>query len=195
MPKPFDLDQLPATAWASDLRPIGEGTAEKESFESWWERCRSRLSHLPTDLAEQWVYRHWLHSPFAFLPLNTLRWERRTWDGATLLGSIFRAWGGGRDVLDPEFDYDAFQGQGGNDRLATARALDSGTWDYPMILLSTPNGVVDLGMPYPDVRLVIVEGHQRHRYLNALHALGRPPVGPHETIMLHSPLISEASHS
>jgi hypothetical protein len=84
-----------------------------------------------------------------------------------------------------------FQRDGGEDRHATARALDSGTWDFPMVLLSTPGGVIDGNRPLPDVRLVIVEGHQRHRYLNALHALGHPPEGPHDTIILHSPLVDE----
>lgn len=103
-----------------------------------------------------------------------------------MLDSIFRAWGG---ELHPQFDYDAFQGNGGSDRTATAVALDGGTWDFPMVLLSTPSGVVNEGVERPKVRLVVVEGHQRHRYLNALHALGKGPAGPHETIILHSPLV------
>lgn len=109
--------------------------------------------------------------------------------GPDLLASVHRAWG---EELDPEFDYDTFQRRGGTDRHATALALDAGTWDYPMVLLSTPFGVIDGGNPLPDVRLVIVEGHQRHRYLNALHALGRAPAGPHETIVLTTPIIGVA---
>ncbi|GHC97313.1 hypothetical protein [Novosphingobium pokkalii] len=97
---------------------------------------------------------------FSFLPLDDLAWERRLWRGEDLLGSIHRAWGG---ELHPQFDYDTFQGRGGADRHATAVALDQGTWDFPMVLLSTPFGVIDGGARLPDVRLVIVEGHQRHR--------------------------------
>lgn len=55
-----------------------------------------------------------------------------------------------------------------------------------MVLLSTPNGIVVGGQVLPQVRLVIVEGHQRHRYLNALHALGMAPSGPHEVLILSS---------
>lgn len=62
-----------------------------------------------------------------------------------------------------------------------------------MVLLSTPNGVIDAGEMRLAVRLVIVEGHQRHRYLNALHALGRPPAGLHEVIILSTPLIGGAA--
>lgn len=57
-----------------------------------------------------------------------------------------------------------------------------------MVLLSTPFGVIDSGELLPDLRLVIVEGHQRYRYLNALHVLGRAPALPHETIILSTRL-------
>jgi len=186
MPRPFDLDHVPETTWPPELAPLGEDSARKESFDSWWERNDAVLAHLPPDLAEQWIHRHWLHSPFRFLPLEKLTWERRIWDGESLLSAVYRAWGG---PLSPQFDYKTFQRGGGSDRLPTAVALDGGTWDFPMVLLATPSGVIDLGVAHPDARLVIVEGHQRHRYLNALHALDRAPAGPHETIILHSPLI------
>jgi len=187
--RPFDLDHVPPTSWPEALRPIGESTGAKEPFEVWWDRNRHALAHLPEDLTEQWIYRHWTHSPFSFLPLEDLTWERRPLRGADLLASVHRAWGG---ELHPEFDYETFQRRGGTDRHATALALDAGTWDYPMVLLSTPFGVIDGGKPLPDVRLVIVEGHQRHRYLNALHALGLAPAGPHETIVLTTPITGVA---
>ncbi len=182
---PFDLDHLPATAWPDALRPVDESTYAKEPFYAWWLRNRERLAHLPADLCEQWIYRHWTHSPFSFLPLDDLAWERRLWSGDALLASIHRAWGG---ELHPQFDYETFQRRGGVDRHPTAVALDQGTWDYSMVLLSTPFGVIDGGDVLPAIQLVIVEGHQRHRYLNALHALGRAPPGPHETIVLSTPL-------
>lgn len=139
--------------------------------------------HLPAVLCEQWIYRHWTHSPFTFLPLQTLAWQQRFLDGEELLGSVYRAFGG---ELNAQFDYETFQRRGGADRHRTAVALDCGSWDFPMVLLSTPYGIVDLNTAHPAVRLVIVEGHQRHRYLNALHALRRPPTGPHEVIILSS---------
>jgi hypothetical protein len=186
----FDLDHVPPTVWPDALRPIGEATHAKEPFQAWWARNQEILAHLPKDLCEQWVYHHWTHSPFSFLPLDGLTWERRLWNGDTLLAVIHRAWGG---ELHPQFDFDTFQRRGGADRHPTAVALDHGTWDYPMVLLSAPCGVIDGGELLPDVRLVIVEGHQRHRYLNALHVLGRAPPGPHETIILSTPLTDVAS--
>lgn len=183
--KPLTLPNH-ACVWARHLAPHGDGTFEKEPFPEWWSRNQNELSHLPPEHCEQWIYRHWNHSAFAFLPLETLRWERRTCGGQELLNSIYRAFGG---ELHPQFDYETFQRRGGDDRHRTATALDNGTWDYPMLLLSTPNGIVDMEQEHRDVRLVIVEGHQRHRYLNALHALGRPPTGPHDVLVLSSPFV------
>lgn len=170
--------------WPAHLRPTGERGPNKESFSDWWSRNRAELAHLPPDLCEQWIFRHWQYSPFTFLWLGGLNWERRTYEGDELLRSVYRAFGGD---LEPQFDYETFHRRGGANRHPTAVALDSGTWDYPMVLLSTPRGIIDSGRRHSDVRSVIVEGHQRHRYLNALHALGRAPRGPHQVIVLSTP--------
>ncbi len=183
----FNLSQFRESCWPTELRPIGESSSDKESFESWWTRSQSHLSHLPSDLCEQWIYRHWTHSRFDFLPLASLSWERQSRRGEELLRSVYRV--GGND-LHPQHDYETFHRRGGEQRHPTAHALDSGTWDFPMVLLSTPHGVVDLGKTHLEVRLVVIEGHQRHRYLNALHELGKPPKGPHEIIVLSSPLVT-----
>jgi hypothetical protein len=50
----------------------------------------------------------------------------------------------------------------------TATALDKGRWDYAPIVLPTPNGFIyTIGM-FIDSKYLLVEGHQRRRYLNAL---------------------------
>lgn len=188
--RPFDLDAVRETAWPAHLMPEGEGDRfDKEPFEAWWPRVQGELGHLPPRLCEQWIHRHWLGSPFRFLPLQTLSWREVTMTGEALMAGVQRAWGGG---LDAAFDYATFQRRGGDDRHPTARALDDGTWDYPMVLLSTPAGIHIEGRDHADARLVIVEGHQRHRYLAALHALGRPPAGPHSVYILSSPIVGGA---
>lgn len=181
MVQPLNLDRYSDPVWPDHLKPFNNDSLEKENFSDWWTRNGAFLSHLPAELCEQWIHRHWTNSPFTFLRLETLSWERKYWDGQTLLSSIYRAWGGN---LNPQFDYKTFQRRGGDDRHATALALDGGTWDYPMVLLSTPEGIIEREQIRSDVRYVIVEGHQRHRYLNAQHALGFPPAGPHETICI-----------
>lgn len=107
-----------------------------------------------------------------------------------LLARVYRAWGG---ELHARFDYEVFQRRGGDDRHATAKVLDGGTWDYPLVVLETPHGVRNEGEIHDEVRWVIVEEHQRHRYLAALHALGRTPAGPHAMYIISSPVIGGAS--
>ena len=72
--------------------------------------------------------------------------------------------------LDPEFDYNQFQGSKCYGRTATGRDLDSGTWEYPIGALFTPSGWVTQSESYPhefvelpNEQLMLLEGHQRHR--------------------------------
>ena len=65
--------------WDSVLQPVGEGTGEKEPFDTWWERNAVRLGSLHSRIAEQWVHRHWQNSPFCHLDLNRISW-RLEWD-------------------------------------------------------------------------------------------------------------------
>jgi hypothetical protein len=179
----LDLTFHHDSVWPDDLIPVGEGSIDKEDFETWWTRNKHRLTNLDPLIAEQWVHRHWTHSRFDFLPLETITWDLVEMDGDEILQTVRREYAG---PLVPQFDYDVFQGQG--DKLATARALDEGTWDYPIIVLRTPSGMRGYDGDFPDVRLLLVEGHQRHRYLNALHALGKPPRGPHKVFVISSPV-------
>jgi hypothetical protein len=146
---------------------------DKEPFTTWWARNEDQVGHLHPQLAEQWVYRHWADTEFSFLPLDSLTWELHEMAGAEILLRIRREIA---KRLDPEFDYEQLQGLGGFGKAQTAEELDEGTWAYPIVALSTPTGWVtrDLMHPHglielPNERLMLLEGHQRHRYLNALH--------------------------
>lgn len=97
------------SVWPEHLRPRGEDTIEKETFDCWWSRNGAELAHLPSVLCEQWIHRHWTHSPFSFLPLQTLAWLKRSLGGEELLGSVYRAFAG---ELNPQFDYETFHRRG-----------------------------------------------------------------------------------
>jgi hypothetical protein len=153
-------------AWGSALAPLRDGDMDREEFGPWWERNAVALAHLHPQIAEQWVHRHWSHSPYSCLPLEGLTWTLETWSVSSLLSAHMP-----RCQFDPSHDYATFNKYGG---LPTARAMNAtGTWDYPVILLHTPEGVMDLEGPLPDVRHVLIEGHCRMRYLNALVVRGR----------------------
>ncbi|MEZ5996408.1 MAG: hypothetical protein R3C25_11740 [Hyphomonadaceae bacterium] len=170
-------------AWPAALKPIGEGKFDQEPFDAWWARHGHALSHLHPQIAEQWIHRHWTYSHFSFLPLDELASREESWDSGTIVRDVMRYGHDGCDYT-PDFDYRTFQRRGEADRHATAVALDAGTWDYPIVVLETPNGFIDARRPRPDARFVLIEGHQRMRYLNALHTRGHTPLGPHRIFVL-----------
>lgn len=190
----LDLRTVGPRVWPPRLTPIGDGTFEKEPFAAWWDRNVAEIGHLHPQLAEQWVYRHWHHTDFAFLPLESITWDLVSMAGEELLVRIRREIS---TRLDPEFDYKQFQGAGSFGKTATARDLDQGTWEFPIVALSTPSGWLTRSDEHPhdavelaDERLMLLEGHQRHRYLNALQFRGTPPEGPHRVFILHSPIVT-----
>jgi hypothetical protein len=183
----FEFRTYRASAWPEHLRPLGEGTVEKETFEAWWARHSAELGHLHPMLVEQWVYRHWDGTDFQFLPLDTLRWDLVVVEGEQILRSVRREIARN---LDPDFDYEQLQGLTHFEKSETAIELDAGTWIYPIIALSTPSGWIARHAELPDERLMLVEGHQRHRYLNALHAKELAPSGSHQVFIIHSPLVT-----
>lgn len=179
--------------WPPHLQPIGDNSADKESFAAWWGRNESEIGHLHPQLAEQWVYRHWDYTEFAFLPLETLSWQLRQMEGGEVLANVRREIS---KQLDPEWDYHQFQGEG-KEKTQTAQELDQGTWAHPIVALSTPSGWVTRSREHPhdfielpQERLMLLEGHQRHRYLNALHWRGTPPRGPHQVFVVSSPVVT-----
>jgi hypothetical protein len=175
------------------LQPIDDDSFHKETFIRWWDRNHGEIGHLHPLLAEQWVYRHWCYTDFAFLPLQSLEWDLLEMSGEEILDKIRREIS---KQLDPEFDYGQFQGRG-VEKTETARDLDSGTWTYPIVALSTPSGWITRSDQHPHgpvelprERLMLLEGHQRHRYLNALHHRGTPPLGPHRVFVVKSPTVT-----
>jgi hypothetical protein len=169
--------------WSGELKPVSEGELGKEPFNTWWTRHRGRLRNLHPEIAEQWIYRHWTYSHFSFLPLERLTWREEVWDSDKILSVVVRYGHDGCDYA-PDFDYCTFRRRGGADRLQTARALDAGTWDFAIVVLEAPDGFLDARRPLPDARYVLIEGHQRMRYLNALRTRNWRPLGPHRVFVL-----------
>lgn len=182
----LDFRRSRPSVWPEHLKPEGEGSIHKESFEPWWARHAPELAHIHPQLAEQWIHRHWGDTEFDFLPLETLAWELVTLSGEEILASVTREVARN---LDPEFDYEQFQGMQGFPKAQTAIELDEGSWRLPIVTLSTPSGWLARRGPLPGERLMLLEGHQRHRYLNALHALAMPPKGPHQMFIVQSPVV------
>jgi len=164
----INVDNYQPSPWPDDLAPEWEGF-QKESFARWWTRVGQRLANLHPTLCEQWLHKHWKQSPAAFLPLDHISWRLDRMTTAAIVDQVHREWA---RTLNTEHDFKVFHRNGG-EKHPTARALDLGAWDYPIIVLETPRGIRNRHEELPDVRFMLIEGHQRHRYLAARYRLGK----------------------
>ncbi len=75
----------------------------------------------------------------------------------------------GNDPMDPVHDLGVYSGSTTKwGKLPTAKALDEGAWDYAPVILSTPGGYICPKGEHIAKDYLLIEGHSRHRYLNAL---------------------------
>ncbi|MDB5380213.1 MAG: hypothetical protein JWR00_4659 [Rubritepida sp.] len=168
-----DVRTRHTSTWDESLKPIGEGTFDKEPFEEWWARNQSRLANLDQLVAEQWVYRHWRHSPFAHLPLERMTCREEEWITERILRDI--DWGLPEWDDDPEFNHGVFHGKDSE----PGRSMDAtDTWNIPPVVLGAPGGLLTDTGERPERHYWLVEGRQRRRYLHALasrcEGAGRP---------------------
>lgn len=167
------IDLGSGTEWEERLKPIQVGPLDDEPFSAWWGRHSEEFKHLDPQVLEQWVHRHWRRSPFRRLPLSQLRSRRETWSTEQILRGVYND-----DIIEPKHDFQVFaEGYIGKTMLLR------GTWDCPMLILSTPEGFKDQKGEHPDARFRLIEGHRRFRFLNAL-AHRRQACGPHEVLII-----------
>ena len=170
--------------WSDDITPIGNDTFEKEPFPEWWNRHKHRFPHLEERIVEQWIFRHGKNSPFSFLDVLSMTWRLERWPTNRIITEVFST-----DHMNADHDYRAFNQFGPN---KTARPFEAnGTWDYPIVVLETPNGITDYHLERPDVRFLLIEGHLRRRYLNAKATRGEA-LPEHEVFVLSLPPAAEA---
>lgn len=167
----IDLDS--GTEWEARFKPIGGGSADQEPFSSWWARHSSEFGHLDPQVLEQWVHRHWHHSRFCRLPLTQLSSRREVWSTERILKGVYND-----DEISPDYDFEKLA-----EHHVGRTMLSSGTWDYPMLILSTPEGFKDRMGEHADVRFRLIEGHRRFRFLYAL-AHRRQARASHEVLII-----------
>lgn len=86
--------------------------------------------------------------------------------------------------MDPEHDYKVFSGSpASGGPLRTAAAMNRGNWDYAPIVLATPGGFLCAIGEHIEKEFLLIEGHKRHRYLNALEFMGKR-LGPQRIFVL-----------
>lgn len=162
--------RAPQTAWPDELQPFRPNEYDKEPFQSWWNRCHTRLVHLPQAVCEQWIYRHWEETGYSFLPLEYLSCQLDQWETDRILASI-GIWDEGlitdegHKYCSAAWDYEVVREKGGEPLETMEKA---GTWNIPIIVLHSESGFDTFRGPRPDIHYWLIEGHKRIRCLNAL---------------------------
>lgn len=184
----FDLRGWPEEIWDENLKRKGYGGHhnELEKYDDWKERTAAPLAHLHPEICEQWIYKHWTSSRLSFIPLDDLSWREEFWAPEYFIEKV-RTWRG-NEALNPEHDYRAFTERQYEKKHPTAAALDTGHWDYAPIVLRTPDGFIDTIGEAVKAEYLLVEGHQRRRYLNALLYRG-VKLDPQRVFVLDSPIV------
>ena len=144
-----------------EIAPLGE-----EEFEAWYPRIAHLISHVPEDVAKNWVHRHWGHSPFEWMNLRSMSFFPETWELPRLLNlKVSNAWSQDETVH-------------GTASLASADTwlkqcmLETRTWPCPIIVLG--DGEIARNPHRGDlVGPVLLEGHRRLEYLHELHQMGQ----------------------
>ena len=161
------IDVTRLSDWPKHLEPVGLGDGNQPPFEEWWGVAASELGHLGREVAEQWPYRHWNHSPYSDIPFNELDVCRVVWAAEQVLERLFVS---DRKFVLADYDYGVFyeSKNPGEDALEPGRRmLETGTWRTPVLALETPNGFIHREGSFPDQRYLLIEGHCRHRCLNS----------------------------
>lgn len=149
------------------LSVSGEGE-DQEAFEQWHQRVREQIPHVPACVAEHWLYRHGIHTPYCWLPLGRMRFKQETWDLARVLKigeGVEPLWspGWGEELEKDRHHYESDLGQ---------YMLTNGTWPVPIIVLDN-----EVGLRNPDdqalARWHLIEGHMRSAYLDHLAKTGQ----------------------
>jgi hypothetical protein len=97
------------------------------------------INNLHPMIAEQWIYRHWKHSPYCYLPIERLRWRQEEWDVATVRNVFVRPDFG---FDNPEQDFAIFHTKQ-FEKAEPHKSLNLiGTWNYPIVVMHTPDGIL-----------------------------------------------------
>jgi hypothetical protein len=141
--------------WDASLEPVRDPETGVESFDAWWHRCNSAVGHLHPMIAEQWIYRHWRETSYGYLPLEKLRWTTEQWRTVDIIREVYVK---AATPRCPESDFRNFQTEEGE---PIKSFYTFGTWNYPIVVIRTPDGVRIFERHIPDVRFCLIEGHKR----------------------------------
>lgn len=157
-----------------DLLPYLDDKARpSESISEYLRRVSSFLPGWPDELLREWLYWHAGQSPYLYLDLHCLNFERQAWALRDIPGS---------EVYENPYFCDDMKGKVGDlDRNPRKYSGDwllhfmckSGTWPTPIVLLRTEGLATQIGRRPLNHPFHLLEGLRRLAFLNGLREIGR----------------------
>ncbi|MCP3777050.1 hypothetical protein J2W97_001230 [Paenibacillus jamilae] len=128
-----------------------------ESLESYIKKVSDLGLNIPTDVIEQWIYRHYeyIDARYISLGIEKMKFEREIWDSNKVYSKI------------NTFEFDKLGGMGHNvyeeENWLISFMLKNRTWPKPIIVLEN-NTFPSWGTPYH-----LLEGHQRLDFFREIY--------------------------
>lgn len=134
-------------------------------FDEWWARVSASFPLVPKEVAQEWLHRHWRHSPFAFLKSDQYHFSCVIWP-STMLREIRWSWNNFKDDTNVAIEHGASISDKKMPQhlpFVSKFMLAKRTFPSPPIVLDNRDGhLIDGRGPeyYPNCYLLI-EGHLR----------------------------------
>jgi len=153
------------------VAPRGADSGSREPFETWFQRIRDVIPHVPASVARDWLYLNWGGSPYDWLPLAQMRFEAMRCKNAEIL-SVGVGRGVGREAF---LNWSRELGREGSHHRKIPLGqymLEHRTWPVPILVLDSSTGLT----PPPGetlARFHLVEGHMRLAFHHHLATSGQ----------------------
>lgn len=140
------------------LKPVGDGTFDKESFEEYKKRAAPLLPNFPECALENWIYRHYADiDDYAFLGFEKMLFKEELWSKDEIYDNI-------KSYDDETIDSLGYQIYERHDKTWLQKyMLKHKTWNAPIIVFQNTTHP-DMGKPYH-----LLEGHLRLNYFRTIY--------------------------
>ncbi len=140
------------------LKPIGDGTFDKEPFEEYKKRIAPLLPNFPDCVLENWIYRHYSDiNDYSFLCFEKMVFTDEVWSKDDIYNKInsYRP-----DMID-SLGYQIYERQ--DKSWLQNYMLKHLTWPVPIIIYKNDSHP-KMGKPYH-----LIEGHLRLNYFRTIY--------------------------
>lgn len=149
-----------------------DGGGVATPFQEWWSSVARAFPNVPGEVAEQWLHRHWGHSPYRYLPSSRYAFEKQAFAPAQIAEIQSR-------FVDWSYEKAIAQGKhiNGCDIWLSRQFQQSKQMPIPMVLLDNRDGHLDELAEKPSYEvlphaIIVIEGHRRHALACYFHSRG-----------------------